>query len=282
MSLDWTKLNAQKSRLDEKLSKGGGTRAKFWKPDPGKNLIRVMPSWTDKGEFAGQFWREISQHWNVSPEQKGPVICVKQTPGLEGDCPICQFYEALKADKSDPEAQQTAKEIRPKTAYFLNVVDLNDKEYTARDVAEFKQARPSDDVPFEAGDIKVQIYACPSTVFNQILGNIQVNQVDITDAKEGHDITLTKTGSGLTTRYEVQVMMRASEAPPVEELPALDEVGYEMSHGEMTQLLASGAGAAFASKLALPTGSRQTASPPDEDLTDEEELRRQMLAAAAD
>lgn len=279
MSLDWNKLNQQKAALEEKLSKGGGTRAKFWKPQDGLNRIRVMPSWTSEGDFKGQFWREVAQHWNVSEEQRGPVLCPKRTPYLEGDCPICELVEALKRDRGNVAAAETQKEIRAKTAFLLNVVDLDDSEYTASDVAEFKKGRPDADVPFSAGNVKVQVYACPSTVFNQILSTIQVNRIDVTDATEGHDITIKKTGKGLKTRYETNIVIKPSAAPAVDRLPALDEVGYQMSFEDMTDLLAGGAGAEFVAMLPSTVGTPQPTSSPEEAVDGADELRRSMQAA---
>jgi len=290
MGLDWDKLNQQKQRLDTKLSKGGGgTRARFWRPQDGENRIRIMPSWTGEGDFSGQFWREIGQHWNVSEEQRGPVLCPKNTPYLTGPCPICQFVDELKKLKSDTHAQEVAKDLRSKTAFLLNIVDVNDLTYTAADVAEFKKARPEADVPFEVGHVKVQVYACPSTVFNQILSTIQVNGTDVTDPQAGHDVTIRKSGKGLKTRYETTIVLKSTVAPPVETLPDLSSVGYSMSVEDLTDLLAGGAGVEFMStfKNALPTATSLVGAPRDDegedDGSDEDAaaLREKMLAAVS-
>jgi hypothetical protein len=279
MGLDWDKLNQQKARLDDKLSKGGGgTRARFWRPQDGENRIRIMPAWSQEGNFAGQFWREIGQHWNVSDSQRGPVLCPKNTPHLTGECPICQFYDELKKDKGDVRAQETAKDIRSKTAFLLNIVDISDEEYTAKDVAEFKQARPENDVPFEVGDVKVQVYACPSTVFNQILSTIQVNGTDVTDPTEGHDVIIRKTGKGLKTRYETTIVLKSTTAPTVETLTELNLVGFEMGREDLMDLLVQGVGSEF-SKL-LPSGSTTVGTPSgSQDKADEGDLKSKMQAA---
>ena len=283
MGLDWNKLNQQKDALEEKLSKSGGARAKFWKPSPGMNRVRVMPGWAEEGDFSGQFWREVHQHWGVSEDQKGPILCPKNTPHLEGKCPICDLVAELKANKSDPQAQEVAKDIRAKSAFLLNVVDMADSEYTAQDVAEFKKARPGDDVPFEVGSVKVQVYACPSTVFNQILSVIQVNEMDITDPDEGHDVTIKKSGKGLMTRYETNIVLKPSGAPSYEKLPPLDEVGYQMSYDDMMGLLSSGVGASFSTlpSMQAPKGLGAPTESDDEgeDAAGSDELRAQMQAA---
>jgi len=282
MGLDWNKLNDQKARLDEKLSKSGGSGAKFWKPQAGANRVRIMPGWTSEGYYANQFWREVAQHWNVTEDSKGPVLCPKKTPGLTGDCPVCALVTSLKKDKSDLGAQTLAKDLRAKSAYFLNVVDVSSQTYTAQDVVEFKKARPdADEVPFEVGEVKVQIYAAPATVFNQILNVMRENSLDITEVAGGKDITIRKSGKGLKTRYETTIIIADSETPVAEKLPALSEVGFQMGYDEMVDLLAGGAGAEYvaqipsAASVGAPTVSNDAPSPDDA-----EALRKQLQAAA--
>lgn len=256
-SIDWNKLNQKVNQLTEKLNKKTGSSAKFWRPNAGDNRIRILPGWAEEGDYAGQFWREVAQHWGVSEEQAGPVVCPKQTPYLEGDCPICDFVEALKQDKGDVRAQELVKQLRAKTAYLLNVVDMKDPTYTAADVAEYKKNRPEGDVPFQVGDTKVQVFAAPATVFNQILNSIQVNQVDITDPTSGHDINIRKDGKGLTTKYTVGLQLKASAAPacsPIE----LDQVGRVLSTDKLMELLVSGAGGEYTAML--PSSTRATSA----------------------
>lgn len=271
MTLDWDKLDAQKQKLDEKLSRGSkGVSSKFWRPKAGSNLIRVLPSWASDGDFEGQFWREVSQHWDVSEDQRGPVICTRNTPFIknkqdepfEEDCPICLFVDELRKRKGDVKAQETVKQVRAKTSYFLNVVDLKDKVYTESDVDAFKAARPdATDIPFAIGDTKVQIFVAPSTVFNDILKTIRENRVDITDMAQGHDVTIKKSGKDLLTKYETTVLMKSSKAPDCKPTP-LDKVGFVMDHDEMMTLLGSGVGGDYL-ELAAPASPHQSASDDD-------------------
>src|SRR5687768_3387414 len=103
--LDWAKLNKQKEELEARMARGGGAGSiKWWKPVNGVNRIRILPGWTDEGEYAGQFWREVAQHWGVSEDVKGPILCPRETPGLNGSCPICAFVDELKNEKGDAQA----------------------------------------------------------------------------------------------------------------------------------------------------------------------------------
>ena len=254
-------VNAQRQKIEESRS-GFGARAKFWKPEAGENIIRVMPKWAD--DIGPKFWREVYQHWNVSEDQKGPILCPKQTPDMNGECPICDLVDALKSNKADVEAQRLVKEIRAKKTYLLNVVDQKDPVYTAQDVAEFKQARGEDEVPFAVGDPKVQIYAAPTTVFENILGLLATNKSDITNLRTGRDIRINKKPNKVDrrkTRYEVFPSLDATDTGYGEtlELPNLSAVGFTLEPAEMHKLLAEGAAAPFVA--ALPGGSSGNALP---------------------
>lgn len=257
--LDMSKLQKQKEKLTQELTRSSGQSARFWKPEDGTNVIRVMPAWTDQEPYKGQFWREVSQHWNLSADQKGPVIC----PEPDVSCPVCKFVAELREDKNDVKAQELAKELRAKKAFFINIVDVNDSVYNVRDVAEYKKSRPDQDVPFEAGDPKIQVYACPKTVFDQILDCIMQNDSDITDLEKGHDLTLGKSGKGLTTRYTLTPKMKssASDVSKGQDLPQLDRVGFSMSSEELSKMLAEGAGGDFVA--ALPSGKKAASLPKD-------------------
>ena len=254
MTLDMNKLKAQKEKLEAALSRGGGGRsAKFWRPSDNDNSVRIMPGWSDAEPFSGQFYREVAQHWGVSDNQRGPILCPKKTPFLEGACPVCDFVEELRKDKSDVAAQELVREIRGKIAYLLNVVDLEDPTYSANDVAEYKKARPDNDVPFEAGNAKIQVYACPQTIFDQILDIIMKNEHDITALADGNDVVITKHANKdkLKTRYSVTAMMKttASDVGPDAELPELSQVGFVMKFDDMVNLLTEGVGGDYAALL---------------------------------
>lgn len=278
-TLDWNKVNQKAQELSDRLNRsGGGPGAKFLKLSDGQNVLRILPGWAKEGPFQGQFWREVAQHWRVSEDQKGPVLCPKKTPHLEGDCPICDFVEQLKAAKGDARAQELAKEMRAKVTYLLSAVDINDPMYTASDVAEYKKARPDSDVPFDVGDTKVQVYAAPSTVFNQILNAIQVNQVDVTDPENGHNIIITKTGKGFKTRYQTTVAINPGPAPEGAEPLDLSSIGFEMDWNEMMGLIAEGPGGDYAGLLSAGSSSSATVETAD-DAVDSDALRARMQEA---
>lgn len=277
MALDINKVIEAQNRL-KKSQPLSDVSVRWWRPKDGKNKIRIVPPWTEEGPNANVVWREVAQHWNVSPDMKGPAVCPKNTPDLGDECPICDLIEYLKTQKDDPEALELVNKMRAKKTYFFNVVDLSDPVYTAHDVAEFKKNRPDSDVPFEAGDIKIQVYAAGVGVFNSIISMIVENNLDITDLDEGYDITIDKQGSGLTTKYNVTPNLRATKAPEAlrsAKFPNLDKIGYTLSVEDAKRQLAAGPAADYATRFLnkqLPSATKAVASfasvDDDDDLPD--------------
>jgi len=260
--IDLSKVTKARAEIEQRMNKGDRTPVTFWKPNAGSNSIRILPPWTQEGEHAGAPWREAAQHWNVHEEKKAPILCPKRTPDINEPCPICDFIDELRTRKDDIQAQQLAKDLRAKSAYFFNIVDLNDPVYTVKDIAEAKQARPDAELKLEAGDLKVQVYAAGPTIFNQILGVIAENQVDITDPFTGHNITLKKTGKALQTRYEVVLMVKSTPLEGWSEdvkLPSLDEIGFKQDYNKILETLTEGKGGDFSAML--PSGSAKAALP---------------------
>lgn len=280
MALDMAKLQLQKARLTQELTRGSGQSAKFWRPESGDNDIRVMPPWTDEEPFRGAFCREVAQHWGISEDQKGPILCPRETPHLEGDCPVCEFVDELRRDKNDIAKQELVKEIRAKKAYLINIVNLSDPVYNAGDVAEYKKARPDQDVPFKAGDPKIQVYACPKTIYNQILDCIMQNDTDITDLESGNDLVINRSGMGLTTRYTLTPKLKSppSDVSASVEFPQLDRVGFIMDYSDMTDLLTNGVGGDFAALLPANTSTPILPASDAGSNSDVDDLEAQMRA----
>lgn len=252
MGLDYEKLKKAAQELQARMNRGGGPSMRFWKPANGKNTVRILPAWTEEGVFAGQFFREVHQHWNVT-EESGPVLCPKKTPEASHDkeCPICDFVEQLRAQKSNVQAQELAKELRAKVAYLFSIVDLNDPEYTAKDVAEWKKDRPDSDCPFEVGDIKIQCYAAGTTVANDIMNIVIANEMDITDVESGNNVYITKipNKNPMQTKYTVTPEIKKTKAPITAstKLPDLSKIGKVQSYDDLVKLLGEGPAGSFKS-----------------------------------
>ncbi len=269
------RVRQQKAEMEAKAAKKGGSRVAFWKPST-KNVIRVLPTLNEEGEPT-DFWREVFQHWNVKEEQGGPVLCPKKTVGFpEGEgCPVCDFVDALRKNKTSVAAQQVAKEVRAKETFLLPIIDLKDPVYKERDVA-------SNDT-LKLGDPKVQIYACPSTVFNDILGIIDTNSLDITSLTEGHDLAITKqekAGNKQFATYSVTLMVKPTKAPVPEDFVT---IGWKMTYKELVALVAEGKGGDFNTKKALGKGSEEEKEDDSflntDSSSEDDDLKRDMKAA---
>lgn len=254
MALDYEKVKKAAQEIQARMNRGGGPSVKFWKPVNGKNTVRILPPWTEEGAFAGEFFREVHQHWNVT-EESGPVLCPKKTPHASEDksCPICDLVDQLRAQKNDVAAQELAKDLRAKAAYLFSIIDLADPEYTAKDAAEFKKERPDADCPFEVGDVKIQCYAAGTTVANDIMNIVIANEMDITDIESGNNVYITKIGNAknpMQTKYTVTPEIKKSSAPVSADtkLPDLSKIGKLQTSAEMLELLGKGPAAEFVTK----------------------------------
>jgi hypothetical protein len=120
-------LNLAKQKLAAAQNKGGQQRERidytkiFFKPKPGKYIVRILPSVYDKA------WpiREVQFHYGFS---KGPILALSNWG--EAD-PIADFAKTLRKS-SDREDWQLAKKIEPKSRYFAAVVVRGEEHLGAR------------------------------------------------------------------------------------------------------------------------------------------------------
>ena len=175
-------INLEKLRtMKENLGKKG--KNEYWKPEDGKNVIRVLPA--VEGD---EFYKEVYTHYNVGADEKA-VICAKTE---ERDCPICAELEKLKkGSKSDKEL---ADSMRCKKAYYIQIITPDDP-----------------DTP--------KLYPAPQTVFKAILDIIlDPDYGDITDIEEGREITIERTGKGMKTKYSILPKPKVSSLDNWDEL----------------------------------------------------------------
>lgn len=202
-------------------------RETYWKPKEGTNKFRLLPPWTEEGPNAGQFWRELYVHYNVtcydSPDgdNKFSVACPKESehaaellglePGSDMACPICEAITVLKQSQ-DPADVAMAKDSRPSQRLYSNIIDLEDPTWTADAIEELKtNGCPEDSLP-KFGDPKVQVYTYGPTVMSMILDFFQ-DETDITELKDGRDLYLEREGTGLKTKYRLRPNLEKTEAP---------------------------------------------------------------------
>ena len=190
-------------------------RVSYWKPTPGKNRIRLMPPWTQEGHNGGSFYREIFTHWSVGGEEgKSYFVCPLKTPDVEGtECPVCDYVAQLRKSE-DPLDVERAGEIAARVRYYSNIIDLDDPEYSTKEVAEWKKANADfgdRECPFVAGDSKVQVFSYGVKIWNQLLNVFGEQKIDLTSLSDGRDITIKRAGKGRNTTYTVNVDFEATE-----------------------------------------------------------------------
>lgn len=174
MGVDITKMKEKLSkRQHEKDSQGRS----FWKPEDGRNRIRILPPKGDDGEFS----KEVSRHFNVA---KFPMNCRKD---LDKKCPICDAVASLFATK-DPGDMELAKKIRAKKQWVMNIVDVKNS------------------------DKKPLVFWSGPMIYDQILSYFADDEWgDISDPKKGYDLIIEKTGEGLDTDYKLRTAKDSTE-----------------------------------------------------------------------
>jgi hypothetical protein len=223
-----------------------------------KARLRIMPPWTEEGDFEGQFWRVVHQHWGVSDTLKAPLLCPKTTPFMEGDCPVCDFVDELRT-QNDAESKELVKSIRDKQSYLFTVVDVDDPEYTAKDVANFKKDFPDKKPSFSAGDPKLQVFAAPFTVYSQIISLFQQG-FELVDLRAGHDIVVTKQKKGggqEFVSYTVNPTPKATDSNVPNDHPLIDlsKCGMVLQISKVKELLTNGIAADYMAGRELPSGA---------------------------
>lgn len=167
---------AKMKEKEEELKKQGG---QFWTPKDGKNKIRIAPP----QEGMDEFFAEGGFHYKVGPEEKSfPCPRLGQE---RPDCFLCNKTNDL--DKGDEDDKAEAKEIRANKRYIIPIIDLMDKT--------------------EDGEVKgpIQFWLAGSTAFKQVISYFTDDQYgDISDPDTGYNLTVTKSGKGMKTEYEVR------------------------------------------------------------------------------
>lgn len=181
-------------------------------PKAGKTSFRVLPPWDERGLW----FHEIREHSFFAPGATKAYAC---TADSQGSCPVCDYGAALAAQNQEEEA----KKFRASTKFLLNTIIFSD---------------PSGKNSVKNG---VTVMKVGATVKRQLLSyDLAVSEGygDITDLQQGFDLTLERTGSKLTTKYDVKpfpqrrdlVARLAEEGIDINslELVPLDQVVVEM------------------------------------------------------
>ena len=145
----------------------------YFKPQSGKNTVRILPPWNDEGVF----FSKATLHYNVR-DKGGPVPCRSM---IGKECPICQAIKSVGKDLAD--------KCKAKDRYYVNVIDRKNQDsgvkiwgMTPRNMKKIKSAMEDPDYG------------------------------DLTDPEEGRDIIIEVDDSkGGAPQYEIRPRVKTSD-----------------------------------------------------------------------
>lgn len=213
-------MELMRRKLASLRGEGVKTENSVWfKPDEGDTDIRIVPT------KDGDPLKEMFFHYNVG-DHKGGVLCPKRNFG--DDCPICEFASKLwreGVDHNDEESKKLAKSLFVRTRYFSPVV-VRGRE-----------------------DEGIKVYGYGKQAYELLLGYILDPEYgDITDTKEGTDITLTYTKpnkpgaypqTSLKMRRNTSTLLSDAEAIPalLDRMPDFDGLFERLSTQQVDAIL---------------------------------------------
>ncbi len=187
----------------------------FWKPKPGKHVVRILPSKFDK---ANPF-REVYLHYGFS---KGPILSL--TNWDEKD-PINEFAKSLRKS-SEKEDWELAKKVSPKLRYFAPVLVRGEEEKGAR------------------------LWEFGKLIYEQLLGIADDEDYgDYTDITDGRDFTVDAIEDVVAGRKGIKCTLRVKPktsavstdadlvAKVLEEQPDILSINKHYSFDELKDLL---------------------------------------------
>lgn len=176
-------LRKMVSQAKAKYAGGGGNSIK---PKEGRNVYRILaPDAADAPWVgaSGMFWADLGVHWIKAEENGKPIAVV-------GDCDICYqqpsvlntAIEMAISKAIDEDSKKLFTDWKARKSVLINVIDR--------------------------GSGNEEVLELTPTTFGKVLDLIMLYAdagQDITDAVEGSDIIITRTGKGLNTNYDVAI-----------------------------------------------------------------------------
>lgn len=176
------KLEALKAKM-ESIDIGGEFQQGFWKPEEGRNIIRILPE-VGEMEF---FFQEVGRHFNLPDVEDADktLVCPDFTTGGEEPCPICEVVQQLYSSGS-VEDKELASKWRVRKSFWMNVV-----------------VRKAGDRGGNTAE-GPYIFTPGVMIFQSIQSLISdPDYGDISDLEQGIDIIIDRNGTGIDTSYKV-------------------------------------------------------------------------------
>ena len=181
MAIDLNALRAKHAELSKTGSgNADGFLNTFLQIKEGTNIVRILPP----KEEDTQFYAETKIHRIQDSEGMNRNVHCRKIHGEA--CPLCDTYYAL-WKTGNKEDEDTARQIKPRSRYYLNVVDR------------------------ETGEVK--ILSVGVILFKKIIAAMLDEDFgDITDVTTGHDFKIVKVMEGKWPRYDQSQPRPKSEA----------------------------------------------------------------------
>lgn len=227
--LDMKALLAGAKGVKQELEmKGGGRRQATAKFKPGDNRVRILPPWNkerreDPAQYHNGLSHSFGQHFikDATGKVQAVYVCVAKTYGH--DCPICEAIGVGIANATS-EAQKTQLE-QASSGGGRTLVNALMREGDS----------PNDP----------QILEMPPSVYEKIMDRavrmLEEEGEDVFDLDSGFDVIVTKTGTGLSTKYDVDIARKPSSVNPnvLDKLHDIDKyVAQEYDEGRNKALAA--------------------------------------------
>lgn len=205
------------------------------KPNAGRNRYRILPGWRDGDP---QFYHDFGQHFvkGVDGQVKAVYMCVDHTYGRP--CAVCEQIATGIRMSTDDVIKNTLTGAKSSKRILMNVLALDSDK---------------PDVP--------QVLEVGPSIFMGILNLFDEWGEELIDPEKGQDIVIHKEGSGMTTKYTVQVGAKSKPVPAaaLAKLNNLDEfVAQESEEVAKRAINALGNVSGVMPALAAPTGTPST------------------------
>jgi hypothetical protein len=201
----------------KKQEMASGNRMKTIKPQPGTGRYRILPSWRGEGQ---QFWHDYGQHYikDMNMKMSAVYICADKTFGKP-----CQVCDAIRSGiaSADDATKDILKEGNAGQRVLLNVLHLDGP------------------TPGE-----VQILELAPTAFGALVDIAALHEEEgepIFEIGRGKDILISRTGTGLQTKYTMMTAVKTTPVPDgvMTKLHNLDDYVKQESEGQQLRALNS-------------------------------------------
>ena len=162
---------------------------KFFKCADGANTVRFMPPTWDDAEHYGI---DLYMHYQVGPDNIS-YLCPRRMKNE--DCPICE--EMQRATESGDE--EYAKTLYPRRRVLAFIVDVKTP----------KEGVKAWSMPYKKVDQQIVIQSTDPETSEYFA---------VDDPENGFNVVVTKSGSGLTTDYSVNISRHATEFKMTEDI----------------------------------------------------------------